>query len=136
MSDKDISLENLKELNDLEFEIVFIESLTKKIKTVLDNHEISTSAILLVYFSIVETLKKFKLLAEDNKKEIPHSDAVNLIIAKSEEFLRNVANNEDKAPYAFKSLSDIYELMKSLMFVLKKELTESPEYSHLKVNLE
>ena len=133
MSDnKESALNNLKELNDLEFELLFVDNFTKKVKAVLDKQDARTATLLLVYYSLVESLKKYKTMSSDDNRTIAHEDVIDLIITKSESFLSNVAFNEEKAPYAFKSLSDIYELMKGLSFMLKKELVESPEYLHLK----
>lgn len=136
MSDKESLLDSLKELDDLEFEIMFIDSVYKKMKYVLDEHTVRTETLLFIYYSIVESLKKFKSLAEESKRTVPHEDAVDLIISKSESFLTNVASNEEKAPYAYQSLAAVYELSKSLLFMLKSELVDTPKYAHLKPNTE
>jgi lantibiotic modifying enzyme len=132
MSDTASLVESLKELNDLEFEIVFIDSVFKKLKSVIDKKELRTESLLLIYMSIIETIRKYTDLTREANRSIPHEDAVNMIISKGENFLKSVANNESKAPYAQQSLSDTFECTKELLFALKKELTDLPKYSHLK----
>ena len=65
-----INLEALKDLNDLEFEIVFVDTVYKKIKQV-DKPDIRTSTLLFIYMSIVESLKKYKALAIETGRNIP-----------------------------------------------------------------
>jgi len=122
--------DSLKELSDLEFEIVFIDSIYKKIKS-LDNPDLRTETLLFMYMSVVESLKKYKALAKEGGRAVPHEDVVDLILDKGDGFLRSVAFDEMKAPYVQQSLSDLREWTKSLLFTLKKELVGTPEYSHL-----
>ena len=133
MSDKDNTV--LSELDDLEFEIAFIENICKKLKN-LESSDASTNTLLFLHMSITESLKKYYRLAKDNNRAIHYEDAVKLSIMKGESFLSSVANDESKAPYVQKSLSDMYDLLKGVMFSLKKELTETPKYAHLKPKLE
>ena len=123
--------ESFKDLNDLEFEILFIDGVHKKLKQ-LDKQGIRTETLLFMYMSVIETLKKFKSLAHECKRTVPHEDAVDMTISKGEAFLSSVANDESQAPYVSKSLSDMYEFVKGFLFLLKKELVELPKYSHLK----
>ena len=127
-------LDDFKDLDDLEFEILFVDSVYKKLKSIIDNHDIRTTTILFMLYSTVETLKKFKSLAESDKREVPHADVIDLAIFKIESYLSDVANNEEKAPYAYQYLSSVYELIKSLLFMLKSELVDTPKYAHLKPN--
>ena len=135
MDDKEKLVDSFKDLDDLEFEILFIDSVYKKLKSVLDKHDARTATLLFIYYSVVETVKKFKSLAADSNRSVPHEDAVDLIISKSEGFLSDVANNEEKAPYAYQSLFSVFELVKSLLFMLKSELVNNPKYAHLKPDL-
>lgn len=122
--------DSLKELSDLEFEIVFIDSIYKKLKS-LDNPDLRTETLLFMYMSVVESLKKYKILAKEGDRTVLHEDVVDLILDKGDGFLRSVAFDEMKAPYVQQSLSDLCEWSKSLLFTLKKELVGTPEYSHL-----
>lgn len=124
--------DKFKDLNDLEFEIVFIDSIAKKLKST-DKADVRSETLLLIYYGIVESLKKFKQMAIESNRTIPHEDAVDLIISKCDSFLISVANNEGKALYVQQSLKDTNEIVKSLLFNLKKDLVETPEYNHLKV---
>ena len=137
MDDKEKLIDSFKEIDDLDFEVVFIDSVYKKLKSILDKHDARTPTILFMYYSIVETVKKYKSLAVEGKRSVPHEDAVDLIINKSESFLSDVAAHEDKAPYAYQSMFAVYELVKSLLFMLKSELVNTnPKYAHLKPDLE
>ena len=124
--------EQFKDLNDEEFEIVFVDSIYKKLKTLVEKSDIRTATLLFAYYSVVETLKKYKSLATEINRDIPHKDVIDMIISKCDSFLSSVAENEDKALYVHKSISEIYELTKELLFMLKSELVEMPEYKHLK----
>lgn len=121
----------LKDLSDLEFEILFIDDICKKLKRI-DKQGIRSESLLIVYLSIIDTLKKFKLLAIEGGRSIPHEDAIDMTISKSEAFLSRVADDESQAMYASQSLSAAYSFIKELLWQLKKELTETPKYSYLK----
>lgn len=135
MNDKkdnnDLNLESLKELNDLEFEIVFVDTVYKKIKQV-DKPDIRTSTLLFIYMSIVESLKKYKALAIETGRTIPHKDMIGIIIAKGEHYLISVCDEEAKANYVQQSLRTLYDLTYNLMTLLKSELIATPKYEHLK----
>lgn len=124
-------VESLKELNDTEFALMFVDSVYKKLKS-LDKPSIRTETLLFMQRSVVESIKKYKSLANDGNRAIPHEGAFDLIISKGESFLKSVANDETKAPYVQQSISDLREWSKDLLFVLKKELLDDPKYSHLK----
>lgn len=126
-----VNLDALKELNDLEFEIVFVDAVYKKIKQ-LDKPGIRTSTLLFLYMSIVESLKKYELLAKETNRDIPHKDMVDIIIAKGERYLMSVCDEEDKANYVQQSLRTLYDLTYNLMTLLKSELVATPKYEHLK----
>jgi len=123
-------IESLKELDDVEFEIMFIDNIYKKLKQ-LDKPDMRTETLLFVCYSVVEAIKKYIGLAKEGERTIPHEDVLNTILSKGEEFLTLVANDEDKALYSQKTLSELREWSKSLLFVLKKELLERPKYAHL-----
>lgn len=127
----DVNLDALKELNDLEFEIVFVDAVYKKIKQ-LDKPGIRTSTLLFLYMSIVESLKKYKALAQELGRTIPHKNMVDIIIAKGERYLMSVCDEEDKANYVQQSLRTLYDLTYNLMTLLKSELVATPKYEHLK----
>lgn len=129
--DTDSIVESLKELDDLEFEIMFVDNIYKKLKS-LDKPNMRTETLLFMYMSVVEALKKYKALAKEGSRTVPHEDVVDLILSKGEWFLTSVANDNSKAPYAQQSLSDLREWSKSLLFMLKKELLDKPKYTHLK----
>lgn len=125
-------IESFKDLSDLEFEIVFIDSICKKMKS-LNSQEVRIATMLFMYMSIVESLKKYKQLVNDSNRTIPHEEAINMLITKGDLFLSSVAaEGEDRSYYVYKSLSDVYELAKDLLAVLKSEMTEDPLYAHLK----
>lgn len=126
-----INLEALKDLNDLEFEIVFVDAVYKKIKQV-DKPDIRTSTLLFIYMSIVESLKKYKALAIETGRNIPHKDMIDIIIAKGEHYLISVCYDEAKANYVQQSLRTLYDLTYNLMTLLKSELIATPKYEHLK----
>lgn len=132
MEDKNASIvESLKELSDIEFEVVFIDTIVKKLKQ-LDQNDVRTGTLLFLYYSVAETLKSYQQLAKETDRNIIHEDVVSLIVSKCDEYLSTVAFDESKAPYVQKSLSEVYEIAKELLFTLKKELTELPKYSELK----
>ena len=135
MNDKkdnnDLNLEALKELNDLEFEIVFVDAVYKKIKQV-DKPDIRTSTLLFIYMSIVESLKKYKALAIEIGRTTPHKDMIDTISAKGEHYLISVCDEETKANYVQQSLRTLYDLTYNLMTLLKSELIATPKYEHLK----
>lgn len=136
MEDSEKLIDSFKEMDDLEFEIIFIDSIYKKLKSLLDKHDARTSTILFMWYSIIETAKKYKSLAADGNRSVPHEDMVDFIINKSESFLSEVAANKDKAHYAYKSMLAVYELTKDLLFMLKSELVNTnPKYAHLKPDL-
>ena len=126
-----INLEALKDLNDLEFEIVFVDTVYKKIKQV-DKPDIRTSTLLFIYMSIVESLKKYKALAIETGRNIPHKDMIDIIIEKGEHYLISVCDDEAKANYVQQSLRTLYDLTYNLMTLLKSELIATPKYEHLK----
>lgn len=131
MNDIEKIVESLKELSDLELEIIFIDSICKKLKQI-KNSEVKSETLLLVYLSIIETLKKYKTIAQEGKRDIPHKDAVDLIIDKGESFLSSIASDETRVPYTQKSLLDMYDFVRDFMVMLKKELTADSKYAYLK----
>ena len=131
MDDTEKLVETFKNLSDLEYEIVFIDSVYKKLKSVT-RQDIRTTSALFIYMSVVETLKKYKNYASIGNRTVPHEDVVDLVISKGESFLRNVANDESKAPYTCQSITDLYDIVKDLWYVLKSELLDTPEYAYLK----
>ena len=60
-------VDKFKDLNDLEFEILFIDDICKNLKRV-DRHEIRSESLLIIYLYIIDTLKKFKLLAAEGDR--------------------------------------------------------------------
>jgi hypothetical protein len=132
MTEKSSKLvDSLSELNDLEFEIVFVDSVYKKLKSVYSTDSKSPT-LLFIYYSVLETLKNYKLLAKEGNRDIPHKDIIDLIISKGDSYLSYVAEDESKQSYIQKSLSDSYDLTKLLLLNLKSELTELPKYADLK----
>ena len=123
-------IEQFNCLNDLEFEIVFIDSIHKKLR-MLNHCEVRIATMLFIYMSVIESLRKYKQLAADSNREIPHVEAINMLISKGDVFLSSVADNEEISYYAYKSLSDFYEFTKDLLVMLKSDLTSDPKYSHL-----
>ena len=121
-----------KELDDTELEIVFIEKIYKKLKEADNKHELRTAPALLLCMSIVDTLKKYSELAAENNRTIPHEDIFNMLLNKGESFLVLVANDESKAPYISQRLNELRSWSKELLYILKKDLTNKPEYNHLK----
>lgn len=134
MDNTESLIEKFKELDDLEFEIIFVDQICKKFKA-LDNQGIRSATALFIYYSILESIKTYKQLASEGNRTIPHEDAINLIISKGDEFLSNVAEDEERSMYVYRSLSDSYEIAKELLLVLKQELIDTPKYQHLNPNL-
>lgn len=132
--------EQFNELDDTEFEIVFIDAVYKKLKS-LDQPGIKTATLLFLYMSVVDSVKKYKELAKEFDRTIPHEETVNLIITKGEAFLTKVANdtNEDvyasSAVYTAKETASMHELVKELLLVLKKELVNTDKYAYLRDNV-
>lgn len=125
--------ESLKELNDLEFEILMFDNIYKKLKPV--NHiELTTPQLLLTCLSISDHISKYKSLADESGRTIPHSDVVNMIVNKCDNFLKSVANNEEQSVYAYKEVESVCNIIKEFLLSLKAELVELPKYAHLKVN--
>ena len=88
--------------------------------------------MLIIYLYIIDTLKKFKFLAAEGDRSVPHEDSINMIISKSEAFLAKVANDESQAMRTAQSLSIAHSFIKDLLLQLKKELTDNPKYSYLR----
>jgi hypothetical protein len=128
------SLESLKELDDLELEILFMDMIYKKLKQ-MSNNTVYTHILLMSYFSVVETLKKYKTVAEELNKNVPHLETINIMQHNIEDFLTEVANNESRAMYVHKSISQVYEFSKEIMLSLKRELVKQPKYEYLKPKL-
>lgn len=124
-------IESLKELDDLEFEIVFVDSINKKLKK-LDAQGIRMSTMLFMYMSIVESLKKYKQLVSEGNRQIFHSEVIDLIISKGDSFLSSVAHEQERSMYVYRALSDIQSLVKDLMAVLKNEMLDDPKYAYLR----
>ena len=124
-------VDKFKDLNDLEFEILFIDDICKKLKRV-DRSEIRSESLLIIYLYIIDTLKKFKFLAAEGDRSVPHEDAINMIISKSEAFLAKVASDESQAMRTSQPLSIAHSCIKDLLLQLKKELTDNPKYSYLR----
>lgn len=124
-------VDKFKDLNDLEFEILFIDDICKKLKRA-DRSEIRSESLLIIYLYIIDTLKKFKFLAAEGDRSVPHEDAINMIISKSEAFLAKVANDESQAMRTAQSLTIAHSFIKDLLLQLKKELTNNPKYSYLR----
>lgn len=128
-------IDQLKDLNDLEFEILFIDDLAKKLKH-FDHGEVRTHTQLLLMMSIVDSLKSYLQLAEQANRTVPNKDIIDLITDTCEDYLRSVADNEDNALYSHKSLLKVNEIVKELLFKLKSDLVNIPKYEHLKPNSE
>lgn len=130
-------LESLKDLNDLEFEIMFIDNICKKLKT-LSKPDIKSSTLLFMYMSVIDSLKRYKELASESNREVLHNDVVELIISKGTNYLTEVADDQSDDVYSSKAvkvekqLSELHELFKELLLVLKSDLIELPKYEYLK----
>ena len=130
-------LESLKELSDVEFEIMFVDSIYKKLKS-LDKPAIKSNTLLFMYMSVIDSIKRYRELALESKRKILHQEAIDLIIRKGEAYLTEVANDDtedvfaSKAVHVAKELSNMHELVKELLLVLKSDLIELPKYEYLK----
>lgn len=138
VNEKDATwIESLKELDDIEFEIMFIDNICKKLKS-LDKPDIKSNTLLFMYMSVIDSIKRYKELAIEANREIKHRDAIDLIINKGTTYLTEVANDttEDiyasKAIHAAKELSAMHDLFKGLLLMLKSDLVELPKYNYLK----
>lgn len=129
--DKEKLINDLKELDDTEFEIVFIDKINKKIKDAI-NMDVKSPTLLLVYMSIIDALRGYKSIASEIERSVNHEEVVDLVISKGDAFLSSVAREESSYMYVAKSLSDLYDLTKDLMLLLKKDLLDRDAYSNLK----
>lgn len=128
--DKEKLINDLKELDDVEFETVFIDKINKKAKDAV-NMDVKSPTLLLVYMSIIDTLRGYKSIASEINRQIHHKEVIDLIIDKGDSFLSSVASEETNYMYVAKSLSEIHDLTKDLMLLLKKDLLSKDEYAHL-----
>lgn len=127
----DNNLDSLKELNDTEFAILFIDNIFKSLKR-FDKPDITTSILLLLYLSVVNSLKKYKEVAEETEHKVLYSDEIDSIIKRSELYLQKVAEDESKSLYVEQDIDTLTELVKGVLLMLKKDLVELPKYSYLK----
>ncbi len=127
----DNNLDSLKELNDTEFAIFFIDNIYKSLKR-FDKPDITTSSLLLLYLSVVNSLKKYKEVAEETEHKVLYSDEIDSIIKRSELYLKKVAEDESKSLYVEQDIDTLTELVKGVLLMLKKDLVELPKYSYLK----
>ena len=127
----DNNLDSLKELNDTEFAILFIDNIFKSLKR-FDKPDITTSSLLLLYLSVVNSLKKYKEVAEETEHKVLYSDEIDSIIKRSELYLQKVAEDESKSLYVEQDIDTLTELVKGVLLMLKKDLVELPKYSYLK----
>ena len=127
----DNNLDSLKELNDTEFAILFIDNIYKSLKR-FDKPDITTSSLLLLYLSVVNSLKKYKEVAEETEHKVLYSDEIDSIIKRSELYLQKVAEDESKSLYVEQDIDTLTELIKCVLLMLKKDLVELPKYSYLK----
>lgn len=125
-------IEQLKDLNDYEFEILFVDSIYKSIKVNVNNTLSRTHGLLFLLYSVVESYKKYKSYANDSNRTVPHEDVVDLIINKCDNYLSSV--DEANSVYISKVLNDILDLTKALLLTLKSEIVEFDEYKYLKQN--
>ena len=125
------NLDSLKELNDTEFAILFIDNIYKSIKR-FDKPDITTSSLLLLYLSVVNSLKKYKEVAEETEHNVLYSDEIDSIIKRSELYLQKVAEDESKSLYVEQDISTLTDLVKGVLLMLKKDLVDLPKYSYLK----
>lgn len=137
MEDKDNEklLNDLKDLDDMEFGILFIDAINKKLKQLVYK-EVRTSTSLFMVMSIVDTIKKYKQLAEESNRSVPHIEVIDLILNKAEDYLKSVAADETKAPYVAQVIKELNDITKELMFTLKSELVNTPKYEYLKPKLQ
>lgn len=124
-------IEELKDLNDLEFEVLFVDDVAKKLRH-FDHGDYRTHTQLILTMSVVDSLKSYIQLADQANRTVPHKDVIDLITDKCEDYLRSVANDDSKALYSHKTLSHINEIIKELMFKIKDELVSTPQYEHLR----
>ena len=127
----DNNLDSLKELNDTEFAILFIDNIYKSLKR-FDKPDITTSSLLLLYLSVVNSLKKYKEVAEETEHKVLYSEEIDSIIKRSELYLQKVAEYESKSLYVEQDIDTLTELVKGVLLILKKDLVELPKYSYLK----
>lgn len=127
----DNNLDSLKVLNDTEFAILFIDNIYKSLKR-FDKPDITTSSLLLLYLSVVNSLKKYKEVAEETEHKVLYSDEIDSIIKRSELYLQKVAEDESKSLYVEQDIDTLTELVKGVLLMLKKDLVELPKYSYLK----
>ena len=127
----DNNLDSLKELNDTEFAILFIDNIYKSLKR-FDKPDITTSSLLLLYLSVVNSLKKYKEVAEETEHKVLYSDEIDSIIKRSELYLKKVAEDESKSLYVEQDIDTLTDLVKGVLLMLKKDLVELPKYSYLK----
>ena len=125
------NLDSLKELNDTEFAILFIDNIYKSLKR-FDKPDITTSSLLLLYLSVVNSLKKYKEVAEETEHKILYSEEIDSIIKRSELYLQKVAEDESKSLYVEQDIDTLTDLVKGVLLMLKKDLVELPKYSYLK----
>ena len=125
------NLDSLKELNDTEFAILFIDNIFKSLKR-FDKPDITTSSLLLLYLSVVNSLKKYKEVAEETEHKVLYSDEIDSIIKRSELYLQKVAEDESKSLYVEQDIDTLTDLVKGVLLMLKKDLVELPKYSYLK----
>lgn len=129
MDDK--NLDSLKELNDTEFEILFIDNIYKTLKK-FDKPNIKTTSLLLLHLSVVDSLKKYKDLAKETDHNILYPDEIDAVIKRGELYLQDVAADEFKSLYVEQDVSTLTDLIKGILLMLKKDLVELPKYSYLK----
>ena len=107
----DNNLDSLKELNDTEFAILFIDNIFKSLKR-FDRPDITTSSLLLLYLSVVNSLKKYKEVAEETEHNVLYSDEIDSIIKRSELYLQKVAEDESKSLYVEQDIDSLTEVVK------------------------
>lgn len=127
----DNNLDSLKELNDTEFAILFIDNIYKSLKR-FDKPDITTSSLLLLYLSVVNSLKKYKEVAEETEHKVLYLDEIDSIIKRGELYLQKVAEDESKSLYVEQDIDTLTDLVKGVLLMLKKDLVELPKYSYLK----
>ena len=127
----DNNLDSLKELNDIEFAILFIDNIYKSLKR-FDKPDITTSSLLLLYLSVVNSLKKYKEVAEETEHKVLYSEEIDSIIKRGELYLQKVAEDESKSLYVEQDIDTLTDLVKGVLLMLKKDLVELPKYFYLK----
>lgn len=131
MDDHNKLLNELKDLNDIEFETLFVDVINKKLHQLVYK-EIRVSTLLFMIMSISDTIKKYLQLINESNRTIPHNEIIMLLLNKSDKFLQAVANNEDQANYAAKTINELYDISKNLLLKIKSELINMPKYTYLK----